>query len=757
MKAIAAVLMLFAAQYAGRPLIDALRDLEQRGLHLIYSSEVIQLDMTVREEPRATEPRAILDELLRQHRLRAIAGPKGTLLIVRDESQPQRRAAEPAAIGMPVAVDQIVVTPSRFSLLSEQPEERQFMSREDVRTLPHFGDDVYRAINRVPGAASNDVSASFNIRGGAQNEVEVLLDGAEVYEPFHVKDLFNAFSMLDSEAIGSADVLTGGFPVEYGGRMSGVIDVTSQTPIDTHTELGISMLNSRLLTSGTFGANRGQWLMSFRPGYLHEVLRSIDSTTALDPVYFDLFGKLQWQFSDSTIVSANLLASRDHIRLDASDVTARARSTDQYGWIHARTAVTPRLFTQNVMSAGTLTHHRNGSFVESQEIGSLEDDRSFHFLTFKNDTSFDLDDRQTLKAGFKASRADADYDVVAHAVDQFTLVHPAPYTIDRNVKLSVSGHDLAAYASDRISILPNVVIEAGVRADRESYAPDGTHVTPRLNVGWAITPSTSIRAAWGRFTQPQRVDELPAGDGVTTFSPAQIARHAVIGVDHRFVNGWSARLEAYDKRVAHPRPRFENLLDTLTLFPEIRADRIEIDPSSAAARGAELLVRRDGNGPWNGWITFVRASARDDIDGRMTPRSWDQRNAVAFSVNYGYADRWNIDVAGTYHSGWPTTSVTGTATPLPGGGYNVHLVHGPLNDERLPAYSRVDLRASRTFRVRRGHLDFFVEMMNVFNRANVSRVEGFDVAVNGGGKVTVMRRTESIVPLIPSFGAAWRF
>ncbi len=748
-----------AARYAGRPLVDALRDLESRGLHLIYSSEVIQPELVVRVEPDASTPRAVLDLLLREHSLHAVDGPKGTLVIVRDSgSSPAHRDAEPVSAALPMTVDQIVVTPSHFGILGKQPEQRQFLSREDVQTIPHFSDDIYRAINRIPGAATNDVSANFNIRGGASDEVEVLLDGVQIYEPFHLKDLFSAFSTLDAETMGSVDILTGGFPAEYGGRMSGVIDISSLTPAERRTELGISMLNSRALSAGTFGGGKGQWLFSFRPGYLHEVLRMIDKTAGIDPSYYDLLGKVQWQLSNQNVVAMNVMASHDRLRLDENDGKARSTSGDTYVWLNARSAITPRLYSQNVLSVARLSRRREGSFSTGDEIGSLNETRSSDIATFRDDTSFDLTGRQTVKAGLRARRVHASFNFLADESAQFGILHfGTPTIIHRALVASPSGNDGSVYASDRIAIRPKFVVELGARADRQSYTPDGTHLSPRINAGWAMTPSTSVRAAWGRFVQPQGVEELQVEDGLTNYFPAQVAIHTVLGIDHRFAGGWTMRAEGYEKRLSHVRPRFENLLDSLTLFPEIRPDRFQVSPSRGVARGAELLLRKESEGPWSGWMSFSRASVRDEIDGRMVPRSWDQKNALSFSVNYGRAARWNINVAGVLHSGWPTTSLTGFVVRTSPTSGELHLVPGPLNDDRFEAYSRIDLRASRMVRAGRGSLNFFIEAMNLLNHANVSRVDHFDISVAGNGTVTAVRRTESIVPLIPSFGVTWEF
>jgi outer membrane cobalamin receptor len=750
------------ARYAGRPLAEALRDLEQRGLRLIYSSDVVTPDLVVRSEPSAGTPRQVLDQLLREHRLRAADGPKETLVIVRDtdtRNDQARRASSPQELArdLPVTLDEIVVTPSHYGMLGSEPERRQFLSREEVRQLPHFSDDIYRAIGRVPGSAQDDVSARFHIRGGEQDEVQVLLDGVQVYEPFHLKDLFSAFSTIDAEAVGSVDVLTGGFPAEYGGRMSGVVDIASLTPSERRTSVGIGILNSRLLSTGTFRGGKGQWLFSFRPGYLHYVLQMVDNTTTLDPSYYDLLGKVQVQLSDRTVVSANVLAAQDRLSLDGDGDLANATSGDRYVWLNARSAITPRLFTQNVASIGSISRRRDGTYDSPNQNGEVHDRRSFSFLTWKSDASYDLTARNVVKAGFHARRLSADYDYRGRSFAVNQIVNDGgPITLSRALSARPRGNDVAGYAADRVRIGERLIFEAGVRVDRQSYAPDGAHAGPRLNIAWAATASTAVRAAWGIFWQPQSAEELQVPDGVKDFYPAQKARHLVLGVDHAMGRGLHGRLEVYDKELSQLRPRFENLFDKVPIFPEVMPDRVRIAPERGRARGAEVLLRKESDGPWSGWFSYARASVRDEIDGRQVPRSWDQRDAVGFSVNYR-REKWNFNVAGSIHSGYPITGVRTSVVPIDSRTFAVHVVPGELNEERLRGYQRFDLRASRSVRTSRGTLSAYIDVMNVFNRANVTRVDGFDITANSPDDVRVVRHDESIVPLLPSFGVSWEF
>jgi hypothetical protein len=768
------VLLAAATHYAGHPLRDALHDLEAKGLHLIYSADVVRPEMIVANEPQSADPRRVLDELLREHRLRATDGPRGSLVIVHDDraAAAGAKASKTGQAGpkpglhsepvIPATIDTIVVTPSRFTIFTADPEKRQFLSREELRSVPHLSDDLYRAINRLPGIGGLDMTARVNIRGGAEDEVEVLLDGTEVYDPFHLKDFFRLFSTIDTEAVGAVDVMTGGFPLQYGGRLSGVIDIASRTtPAARHFEAGVSLLNTRVLSSGTFRQGSAEWLVSIRKGYLREVMQLIDpEETPINPNYYDALAKLQFQLGERNILSANLFLAGDRVRIDdinlGADDHARSKSDDGYLWLNLRSALSPKLFTQTVASTGRNTIDRDGYFgapADNQE-GVLRETRSFDFLTLKNDTTYDLSDRNLLKGGFAVKQLRARYDYDAHAITRQSLFHlnEPPTTIDRTSNLSRSGNDLALYGADRFAVNSRLFVEVGARVDRQSYTADGTHVSPRFNAVYALGEHTLLRASWGRFYQPQGIHELQVEDGVEAFYPAQRADHALLGGEIQLARGVSVRGEVYQKRLSSLRPRFENIFDRIVIFPELQPDRLRLAPSSGSARGAEILLRKESGGPFSAWVSYARASVTDRIDDRDVPRGWDQRDSATVNLSYRIGSAWNFDMAGVYHSGWPTTSIGGVFV-----NGVLHTVIGPLNANRLPSYRRVDVRASRHVATSYGSFSLFVELFNALNFSNVTRTGGVNFSLDKDNNIVSRPLTESILGIVPSFGLTWSF
>jgi outer membrane cobalamin receptor len=657
---------------------------------------------------------------------------------------------------------EIVVIPSYLGILRDEPATRQFLSRTEVNHTPHLADDLYRAIGRLPGMARNDFSAKMSVRGGASNEVLVLLDGLEVHEPYHFRDMLALFSIIDSEAIAGVDILSGGFTAEYGNRMSGVFEVSSAAPAaETETALGMSFLTARMFSGGSFDDERGQWMVSLRRGFLDVILAwtttltdDDDDDEELDPKFWDMLGKVQYQLSERTSLSGNVLVAADRAIFrdyddDPESLEGDYRST--YLWSNLKTAWRPGLFSQTVLSLGEITSNRQGFIAEADTIS---DDRRYRFVGLSQHWSWQVEDRHYLKWGLDARYESASYDYHASGAEVSRMLPPGNFP--RKITTRLSGTSFGVFLSERFKLTEPLVAELGLRWDHQSE-PGESQLSPRCNLVYSRGRS-ALRAAWGKFYQPHRLNELQVEDGATRLYPAQVAEHRLLGFEHELGNGLLLRAEVYQKKISDPHPRFENIFERTSIHPELRYDRVLFAPTRAETRGIELLVKRDGDANPRWWASYALAWAEDEIDGYQVPRSWDQRHSFRFSLTWLLQRGWSATIAGMYHSGWPTTDASAELRYDPDDSYwYIDPELGPINGERMGGYRRLDVRFGRQIQYERSSFSFFIEIINLLNSHNYTNMDGFWYDFQKGSSVETYAEWDTWFPLTPSFGLTWRF
>jgi outer membrane cobalamin receptor len=565
------------------------------------------------------------------------------------------------------------------------------------------------------------------------------------------------FTIFDSSVIAGAELLSGAFPAEYGDSMSGVIDTFSTTPAGPPaTSIGVSTMQARVASQGSFNDGRTRWLISGRQGYPDFALESVDSESAFAPSFYDTLGKLQFQLSERSTASVSVLAAYDALqhRLNhGEDIAERTdtRSSIAYGWLNFKTVWSPRLFSETVVSVGRTAQDRQGSRDGSaSEAVEVDDARGTTTVGVKSGWSWSASDRHLIKAGLAVTTVGASYEYSRRASEG----HPSASTFETFIE--PSGMEYGVYVSDRIRVIEPLTVELGLRWDQQTYTAlnSNDQTSPRVNVSYAL-PNSVIRAGWGRFYQSQGINELQVEDGVEQFYPAQLSEHFVLGFTHRFADGLGLGVEAYRKTMSGLRPRYENLFDPYGLFPEVGDDRVLVDPSSAEASGVEITVSHNVR-RWSWWGSYTLAKVEDVIDGETVPRSWDQRHAAIFGVSYrrGY---WDFNVAGEYRTGWPTTKVTAeTVVDLDGSTTIVPIV-GPRNAERFPYYQRVDVRVARLIPTGSGQLRVFVQILNVFDRDNPCCITDFDFEPQPDGSVAVAPTYDNWLPRLPTVGVTWEF
>lgn len=833
-------------RYQGRPLAEVLLSLQQQGLTIVFTSELVRPDMKVVREPVHREPRRILEEVLAPHGLLVEEGPGGVLVVVakeEDERPVVRQAAiegrvfshesrqglagavvrvieremqaragddggfslaalEPGSYTLeasapgylderlggvalaagetrrvdfslrrqPVFHDEIVVQPSRLSLLLEQPDSSFSFDREDIESLPHLGGDLFRTTSLVPGVAANDVTAQFSIHGGRRDEVRVLLDGQELYEAYHLKDYDSALSVVSARALAGASLTTGAYPVSHGDRMSGVLDLrTVDPPAGRHYLLGLSVLDALASTSGRF--DRGAWLLTVRRGSLDLAGEVIGDE---NPGFWDALGKAELA-TGLGLLTLRGLATGDDLELlkiegeDFERLENDYRST--YGWLTHQATPSERLFVETVGSWARIKRRRGGIGLEEDGGFALRDRRDLEVLALSQNLGFEPLPRHSLTAGWEARRYDVLFDY-AKDLDSLIIVAPfsPPRLTDHALKGSLRGEHLGVWTSDRFSWRQRLTAEVGVRYDRHTATGD-TLLSPRVNLAWRWGERSVLRGAWGKFFQSQRPYELQVEDGETRLRRAELTQHWVLGYEALVSPNRSGldavRVELFRRDVDDPRPRYESLLEPVNFFPEIEPDRVRIAPEQSQAEGVELLLRGSRGSRFDWWLAYSYARSEDQLAGGTVPRALDQPHTVALDLNFRLPRRWNLNLAWRYHTGWPTTPVAARLVDDPEEPEEpeepedpeerlksrLEAVFGLLNSERFPPHHRLDLRASRRWDVRTGELTFFVDIQNLYNRRNLA---GFDTSLDEEAG-TVDLEPEHWPGIFPSLGITWEF
>jgi hypothetical protein len=684
-----------------------------------------------------------------------------------------------------VPLPAIVVAPGTFSLLEDvAPDPRRSLTREEIQTMPQVGEDIFRAMKRLPGIASSDISTKLNVRGGSDAEVLVRLDGLELYEPYHMKDWDGAVGIIDLNAVGGVELSAGGFGVEHGDHMAGVLDMQTRTsPDEPRTTLGVSITNVTAMSRGGFDGGRGAWLASARQGFMGLVIKLIGEDERLSPQYYDVFGKVAWQPGGSSVLTAHVLHAGDSFGLHASDengldyVDLDTGWGSSYGWLTWDWTPSPRLSATTMAWLGSVTRSRDGLVVDygrpdMPDSILVDDNRDFTFAGLRHDLGIELSGRVMLKAGFDARRLHAGYSYFALTATQFLDEQGVPDIRDNRVDeaLDERGTQLGTWLAVRTRPAHGLTAEAGVRYDRVTHTGDD-NVAPRLLASLELGPRTTLRGSWGRYWQSQGIQQLEVGDGETTYYPAERSDQLALGIEHRLGRGIDLRLEAYDRRIADERPRFINLEQDLRIFPELEGDRVRVDPIRGRARGIELGVERREGGRWAWSANYSLALAEDEIPaaggqpcpadetctGRIwLPRHYDQRHTIDFQAAYRPGRAWNLSIAWKYHSGWPATEWTYNAVPQPDGRLFWSRSFGPVRGIRLPAYTRLDLRVTRELTVRGNPLSVFLDVFNLYDHTNIASWR-YDPVVVGGVPGTRRHDGLTLLPRLPTLGLRYEF
>ena len=744
--------------WQGRKLSDYLDFLNGEGSRIIYTSDLVADDMLLASEPGNERSADSLNRLLHAFGLSVTAGPANSLLVVLlpSEAETAAQADKPANVAIP----EIVVTSSLHRLDYSPPLTHTYLDRELATRIPTTAEEAVRLTNRLPGTANGGVSSRNHIRGGEVNEVLFLLDGLRLYEPYHLKDFQAIATIVNSSAIGGMDFYTGAYPAHFGDRMSGVLSIDLREPEKpVETEFALSFFNASILSLGTFGPQaQGDWLFSARRGNLDLIVDVVDPDFG-SPDYRDFLGHVGWEFGPRSVLSVSFVVSDDKLALADAGRGERAAANyrNHVFWLKWGSDWSDALRSDTIAAVSEISDTRNGSLDLTGIVsGSLDEDRSFLALEFRQDWTWIMSANRMLRFGVDIKDLDAEYRFASmkSVEPPFDSILDNQPSTAHQFDLDPAGAQYAAYTEFRWRFSDAWTVDLGLRWDQQNYttAEDDKQYSPRAGILYQRGDNTEVRFGWGQYYQAQEINELQVSDGVADFFPAQHAEHFVLNIRHAFRSGINASVSVYRKSFRSLRPRFENSFNSLTLLPELQFDRVRVDASGAEAIGAEATLNRGSSGEdvlW--WIGYAWSEVEDaTLDGDIK-RGWDQTHTVKGGMSWQWGP-WNFSAAGEVHTGWPKTVMTGELGTLPSGGAGLVLDVSQRNDSRYSVFHAVDVRVSREFEVARGDLTAFLEITNLYDRANPCCTE-YSLLPDG----SLNSRESNWLPLVPSLGVVWRF
>jgi hypothetical protein len=742
----------------GERLATALAALRSQGLTLIFSSTLIGADLTVDVEPGSGSAEAVARRILASHSLTLEAIRPGMFAVVKETAASRARAAAssqtvakaPGAAAE--SINEIDIYASRYEI--EQQESAAALAelkREDLEALPGLDEDVLRVTRFLPGTAANAMSARSHVRGGRDDELAVFFDGVPLFEPFHYKDVQSLLGMLDPESISSLDFFSGVFPVRYGNRLSGVLDIQPRTwSGQDDNAIGASFLYTHALSQGRLDSYPLEWLVSARHGNV-DLFADLFEHRETEPDFLDALGRLQLDIGERASLIGGWLLLDDELGANFENGSERGNIEyrDATGWLSWRFRASADAELRATVSRTERHTNRTGSVDQpDNSAGTVDDRRRFDTTTMRLEGTLRVNPSLIATAGFEGYDYNARYDY--HSVVAFDPVVAAAFdrapTYTQDTALHTSGEAYAAYGSTTLELAPRTSVDLSLRWDAQRFNADfhDNQLSPRVSFQHVTPAATTFRVSWGRAAQTLRPDELQVQEGDTHYPVAQRATQIAASMERRVSSFAQLRIEAYDKRVHDPSPVYENLLDPFALLPELEVDRTRIQPDRSRMYGAELSVRWQLPEKWSGWTSYTWSQATDLFGNVSVPRTWDQKHAITTGVAWTNHP-WQLSTNVSWHTGWRRNELVTTDL-------GVELL--PRNTNTWPAYFSVDSRIGWQHSLPKGMLNAFFEIENLTNHSNLC-CSNYRLPA-GGLPGSLARDDSSWLPRLFLLGVTWQ-
>ncbi len=580
--------------------------------------------------------------------------------------------------------------------------------------------DVFRTLQLLPGIlTSSQISSGLYVRGGSPDQNLVLLDDAVVYNPTH---LFGFLSTFNSDAIKDVEMIKGGFPAEYGGRMSSVLSITqnngSQKEVQGIGSLGI--ISSKLSLEGPLpGDIDGSWFLGGRRTYF-DLITSFMAENPEDPFpdfnFYDLNGKLTLNLSPRDKLFISGFNSADALNYDSYGVAFNmdvGNSLAALKWTH--------IWADNYFSNLIVSRSHYFNKFSGDQTG-------FEFLinntitdnSIKYKTEWLASDMLTVKAGIEYTNFHFEY-----LQDYSGDISGDRDTTTANVKtdLDLDDNNYSMYLQTNLQTNQHLSLQLGGRANYWELSEQFTF-DPRVAAKYQFNEGFAIKLAWGLFHQNLRLATQPDFSFFDTWMPSDTTVPGPGRADHYILSIETNPMEELDLN-------FDFYYKKLHNINEINRQSLNGDKVSdvlffgkGRAYGAEVFLQKKF-GRLTGWVGYGLGwiyAQFDTINGGKEFRpKYDRLHDLKIVAQYKLSEDWDVGATFTFQTGQSYTGATSRfQTKLPGQSYGVgKIVPSQKYGLRLPPSHQLNVNASYKFALFGLPAKLILDVYNLYNRRDI--------------------------------------
>ncbi len=643
------------------------------------------------------------------------------------------------------------------------------ISSEEIKMIPAFVEsDIFRTLQYFPSVTSaNDFNAALIVRGGSPDENLILLDGTQIYNPYHVGGIFSTFN---ADLISDTEFLAGGFPAQYGNRLSSVLSITSKEGNSKKGRLpeswkikkywdyndvkaDVSLLSSKISAQGPI--YKGSWILTGRRTYFDTFVTAFNRIQENDNPFIYYFWDTHFKIQTTPFKYNKFIYSQfngsDDLKVDINSDDFPSVKFD-WNWTNNTKSLAWNYFPNSNFTIQTMLSKTEYNFDVGFEIdfSSIQDDvdeyceendsipndttfiadlnyildNNVRDISLNQDIKYFVNDKLDLEFGWESKFLKMTYS--EEFADQQT------YNNNENPNIN-SGYLKSLYKPN-----PILSFDLGLRVSKSSYYSN-TIFDPRIGIKYMANSDLALKFMWGKFSQfmftiNQDEELLRLVDFWQAIGKNQLPQanqHFVLGLEYWISDGNIFTMEMYYKP-------YSTLYDLSVVYTDVTDESSFFTSGEGQNSGIELLYQFNNN-KINGWVGYSYSFVNREIDlnkdgiiqekSENYPSNYSKPHSMNFVLNYKLSEKKNtfLGFTGVLSSGAPYTPVIGKSFYTSAEQYGsleqpyayLSNIYGSKNSTRYPMYFRADVSLTRDGRIFKKPVQWKFQVVNITNNFNV--------------------------------------